>query len=145
MSAYIVNDDHINVLVSYFVGRNPHDGLWLEVNGTYQHLSRDSAAEIARILFAQNVRSVDVRYNEENPAYYTFKYIHQARDVYMASEIAGLIDCLEYQSCETNDYYASHAYHILCLMRKALLDELQEELPERMWGLNQVRTSRVLA
>lgn len=145
MSAYIVSDNHISVLVSYFVGRTPHDGLWLEVNGKYQYLNGDNAAEVARILYAQNVRSVDVRYGEENPAYYAFRYVPRAKDMYSVAEIAGLIDCLEYQSCETRDYYATNAYHIVCLMRKALLHELQEALPERMWSLNEVRSSRAAA
>jgi hypothetical protein len=145
MSAYIVSDNHINVLVSYFVGRNPHDGLWVEIYGTYQYMNRDNATEVARILYAQNVRSVDVRYGEENPAYYSFRFISQAKDVYAVAEIAGLIDCLEYQSCETRDYYATDAYRILCVMRKELLNELQEALPARLWGLIDVRSSRTAA
>ena len=142
MSAYIVSDDHINVLVSYFVGRHATDGLWLEINGTHQHMDRINAVEVARTLFAENVRSVDVRYGEENPAYYTFRYIPQAKDVYAVAEIAGMIDCLEYQSCETTDYFSTKAYCILDRMRKALLDELQDALPERIWSLHEVRTSR---
>ena len=63
---------------------------------------------------AENVRSVDHRYNETNAreAPFTFAEIASARDL-TPVEALKCAHCLEYQSCETEDYQDTAAYLLL--------------------------------
>lgn len=135
MSAFIVNENHINVIVSYFVGSCYPYGLWAKINGEYQYLTRENAAGVAQTLYAQNVRSVDVRYSEENDSTHAFQYVPAAKMRFSIAQIAGALDCLEYQSCETDDYYQTEAYTILTAMRKHLLKQLQEREHADTWEI----------
>lgn len=124
MSAYIMREQDISDIVNYFVNSTASSQLWLPVNGEYNYLTRDNAPEVARILFAENVRSVDTRYNEENSSIFAYKASY---NTVSDKEVAQLIDSLEYQSCETGDYYETEAYKILCNMRKNLLQRVFAE------------------
>jgi len=144
MSAYLVSDDHLNVLVSYFVRWLDSQKLWCKVNDEYIYLTRDNAAAVAYALHRENVRSVDNRYNEANgDERYQFRFIESAHQSYKIAEIAGAIDCLEYQSCERDDYYESEAYGILCSMRKQLLKFVAEEQlgDETTWEISKAKTA----
>lgn len=140
MSAFLCNNDHFNVVTSYFVGEYRDGGLWLEVNGEYGYLTKENAGAVATILRDENVRSLISRYGAQRTGIedysYEFNYEPRAKRNYTELEIAGAIDCLEYQSCESDDYYTTEAYKILCLMRKHLLNELQPE--NKTWEIPEV-------
>ena len=141
MSAYIVSDDHINVVVSYFAGRGD-GGLWAKFGKAYDYVTPDNAHLIAYELHRENVRSVNDRYRETGTdELYEFKYLPHVKDVYSPLEIAGALDGLEYQSCESTDYCESDAWSILCNMRKHLLRQMAErELgDETIWTIDEVK------
>lgn len=142
MSAFIVSENHINVIVSYFVDSRPMYRLYAKINGAYQYLTHENAAKVAQTLYAENVRSVDVRYSEENDSRYTFKYLPMARLHYSIADIAGALDCLEYQSCETDDYYRTEAYALITAMRKRLLKRLQDHEGCDTWEIVEVQPVR---
>ena len=142
MSAFIVNENHVNVIVSYFVDPRPMYRLYAKIDGTYQYLTPENAAQVAQTLYAENVRSVDVRYSEENDSRYTFKYLPMAKLHFSIADIAGALDCLEYQSCETDDYYQTEAYQILTSMRKYLLKRLQERAESDTWEIIEAQPVR---
>jgi len=116
MSAFIVSEKHINTLVGYGSGgQNPvsvrlSDGDYLNFNNS-EHLAR-----AAEILWRENHRSVNYRYDESNePAPYAFKpglYTRQPVDILKAC------DCYDYQACETPDYYETDAARIITALRK---------------------------
>lgn len=143
MSAYIVSENHINVIVSWFVDYRKNNQLWYELNGKYGYMDKAAAGAVARELFAQNVRSVDVRYSEENNSSYVFMYIPHIKLGYGLAEIAGAIDCLEYQSCETDDYHQTDAYKIITAMRKHLLKLVQErDLGDNTtWSIDEIKNT----
>ena len=145
MSAWVLPDEHINVIVSYFTKRNTFDGLWLELEGQYQYLNKDTAPKLAQILYAENIRSINSRYNEETSnEYMGYEYIPQARDVYSVPEIAQALSSYDYQSCETEDYHESEAAKIINLMRKQLLNELVDaEEGIDTWRIDTVKTDGV--
>lgn len=124
MSAYIMSDKDINDIVNYFVNSTASTQLWLRVNGDYEYLTRDNAEQVAGILYLENKRSVDHRYNETNDFDFTYKASY---NTVSDKEVAQLIDSLEYQSCETDDYYTTQAYKMLCNMRKNLLQRIFAE------------------
>ena len=139
MSAYIESPAHIDTIVSYFIDPRPHQGLWLEFSEGYNYMSKDNAADIAAELYAENVKSVDHRYNETNIQDYEFTYIRQARDEYTPAEIAKALDGYEYQSCETPNYYNSRAASIVNSMRKHLLSNLAGYEEADTWSIDTVR------
>ena len=124
MSAYIMSEEQINEIVNYFVNATASTQLWVQVDGEYGYLIRDNAERVAQILYGENVRSVDARYNEANTLSFTYKPTYRTVS---DKEVSQLIDSLEYQSCETDDYYSTQAYKMLCNMRKNLLQRIFAE------------------
>lgn len=124
MSAYIMATEDINNIVNYFVNATASTQLWLLVNGEYVYLTRTNAERVAQILYSENVRSVDHRYNETNARDFIYKPSYRTVE---DREVSQLIHSLEYQSCETDDYYSTEAYKMLCAMRKNLLQRIFAE------------------
>jgi|GEM_PF-2088757 len=112
MSAWIVSHYHVNVMVSWAMAHNvTYEHLGLSV-----HVSPASAA----ILYAQNVRSVDHRYSEKNPSDFKFHSESSALAMLPAA-ILKACHCLDYQSCETEDYYTTEAHTINQAIQHAAL------------------------
>jgi len=124
MSAYIMSEQDINELVNYFVNATASTQLWIPVDSEYNYLTRENAQRVAQILYNENVRSVDARYNETNATDFNYK---PSYNTVSDKEVAKLIDSLEYQSCETDDYYTTEAYRMICNMRKNLLQRVFAE------------------
>lgn len=122
-----MSEKDINDIVNYFVNSTASDQLWLCIDGDYNYLTRDNAEHVADILYRENVRSVDARYNESNAVDFTYKPTY---NTVSDKEVSQLIDSLEYQSCETDDYYETQAYKMLCNMRKNLLQRIFAEEPD---------------
>ena len=140
MSAFIVSDNHINVIVSYFIGDSLEDGLWCETLGQYHYLTQDNAGYVAGVLMAENVRSVNNRYDEQQSSRFKFIYLPRTKELWSVGEIAKAIDCLEYQSCESADYYQTPAYGLLCAMRKHLLKQVAESEGVDLWEITELKT-----
>lgn len=136
MSAYILNDDEINTIVSYFI--DPNHGLdsapYLKIGNSYEYLNAENSAKVASILMAENIRSVNSRYNESTANSYEFEYLPQARKLPVGN-IIGALDCLEYQSCETDDWHTTNAWEIICGLRKHLLKVIAEQEGTYTWGI----------
>ena len=144
MSAWICPDSHINVIVSYFVGQSIYEGLWFELDGNYQYLTKENAEEVAKRLHAENVRSVNARYREETPDEYTgWKYYPQVRGLYSEADIAQAMNSYDYQSCETDDYHDTWAAKTINLMRKDLLRQMTDNVETDTWCIDEVRTDKV--
>ena len=137
MSAYIMNDDEINTIVSYFLNPNNAygEGAWLRLGESeWNNLNRDNAPKVAAILKAENIRSVNAKYGEnDNPAY-VFEYDRNAYKRPMGN-IIGALDCYEYQACETDDWHESLAHEIVQGLRKHLLKTLAEADGTYTWGI----------
>jgi hypothetical protein len=144
MSAYIVSNNHINLIASYFADHRHGEGLWCELDGSYGYLSPlDGTAEkLAHILFDENVRSVNARYTEAQSPEFNYVYLSQARRYYSPEEIARALDCLEYQLCETDDYRQSKAWELMCAMRKDLLDGLAMKAGVDSWSIDELKWNK---
>jgi hypothetical protein len=112
MSAFIVSNEHINALVSYMVTKQI--SYWNEQERV--PVTRFNAEEVGRILLNENVRSVNHRYHgeieedEKNASCaYTFRYRPMPIS---AVQIIKAVHCLDYQSCETDDWETTLAYKI---------------------------------
>lgn len=115
MSAWVVSTNHINAIVRFLEAAKPH----LFANAGRHIIGGNLPAEeygnaIGKLLLAENVRSVNHRYNDHaRPA----KFVYDpAPPPVKPIEALKLIDCLDYQSCERDDWHKSKA----CLILNAL-------------------------
>lgn len=137
MSAFIMSDDEISVIVSYFVHTKATihgEGAWLKIGDKYDYLNYDHAAEVAKILKDENIRSVNARYNDDSASEFNFEYDPTAHKRPVGN-IIGALDCLEYQSCETDDWETTNAYEIIQGLRKHLLKTIAEKEGTYTWGI----------
>jgi len=112
MSAYVVSKKHLATIANFAV---QHD-TWLDdhraTENDYNHIYKTLAAE--------NVRSVCHRYAAEKPETYasflrpSLKGKTPAID---AVAVVKLCDCLDYQSCETDDWETTPACRLLRRIR----------------------------
>lgn len=127
MSAYMVEKNHVLYLAQ---AASDYEAKWMP-NGKDWRIMRRSAPfseimEVAQILWDQNLRSVNYRYNEvggENI------YTISRRDVETAFsldpvQVIKACHCLAYQSCETPDYDETEAGKICKAIEAAAIRHL---------------------
>lgn len=124
MSAYIVEDSVIDALVTY---ARKH------VNRLKYILDKDlSGDELGQILVNENYRSVNHRYRERSEAErYSFR---EYTGPLHAIQVIKACNCLDYQSCENNDYRQTQAATIINEIRKTACTKLPG-YNEGVWGV----------
>jgi hypothetical protein len=113
MSSYIVSDKHINTLISWAGGH----GVWFES----KYVS-ERPAELAQLLYAANVKSVNERYDDENDDAFTFQHIKVDLP---ALHICSLANGLEYQCVDASNYEGSRADQLI----RAIKDKAVRDIP----------------
>ena len=113
MSAFILSDTHINLLLTW-ANRNirPYT---IPVDNGLEELSFgkvDDIQKMAEILRKENVRSVNCRYNETTDPEELKITFHYQSDVTIV-EIIKACHCYDYQACETDDYPTTDAHRII--------------------------------
>lgn len=114
MSAFIVDDIHINAMVSYAIEHRIR--FWNPTAKDSVEITTFNAEEIGRILLDENVRSVCHRYSDiendvkDTAAGYVFKYFATPLT---AVEALKACHCLDYQCCETDDWKTTLACRIV--------------------------------
>lgn len=138
MSAYIMGDQEINEIVSYFIHTRHTihgEGAWLRMGESeWNYLNAENAPKVAAILKAENIRSVNAKYGENESPAYVFEYSPTAHKRPVGN-IIGALECYEYQACETNDWHTSLAHEIVNGLRKHLLKEIAEKDGTYTWGI----------
>lgn len=142
MSAYIVDHDHIDALLSFGIQQN----IRYVVRETQScvEITKQNATEIGRILLTENERSVRCRYpdadaNElpgtigEDAAKYKFRYWPAPGD---AMVILKACDCFDYQAGETDDYDLSLAAVIIRKLREYATSRLPGYSSSPGWNLH---------
>jgi hypothetical protein len=109
MSAFVCSDYHISVLAVYATSRRSD-----YVYHKDERVDLNDAEEIAGILHAQNVRSVNALYREEEQAGFIFdrdalRYV----TIYSSADVIKSAQCYTYQACETDDYQDTLAHRII--------------------------------
>lgn len=117
MSAYVVDPAHIRALVYWATCTHfrDHSGpvtyYW---SGSRRRISGDEA-RVASVLYAENVRSVNSRYNESDTAdgfVYAAPKSAALRNL-RPHDVIGACRCYAYQSCETADWTDTEAHAIV--------------------------------
>lgn len=107
MSVYVVEKSDIALIVE-FAGQNQRSG-------------RIGLSELGQLLWDENVKSVNYRYNESNQAP---RYVHQPVAGIQPMAVLKKIHCLEYQSCEHPEWEKSHAASILKQLERLVIRQL---------------------
>ncbi len=123
MSAFILSNKHINVLVNAVINiANQNDGHIQILND--DKIKLFTLDEAGQALIDQNYRSYNTRYNidnlEQTPIY---KFYYEAK-AYKGVQILKACSCYDYQSCETNDYYETDAHKIIDDIRHLTISNL---------------------
>lgn len=118
MSAFMCDDRHISALACYAAEH-------------LQAIWHRSAQEFAELLHAENVRSVNARYNRSDEPIFTFEFV----DVRNVSQIRVIkaAHCYAYQSCEHDGWEHSEAKRVI----EAIESEAASRLPDydaAPWG-----------
>ena len=144
MSAFEVDETHIDVLLSAALQRVhgstlswyhgeipetlpgealPSHGDYLErLNKTHREVTRDNAGMWGALLVAENRRSVNHRYDEDEieEPYELTRY----EGTFVAAAILKAIDCYEYQSCEHPGWKGSEARSFCEALRGRMIGQL---------------------
>lgn len=146
MSAFICGPDHFKALAVFAVGKRYGS---MRVGPNYFRHDYPPAAQMdgrseadvatfyANILYCENVRSVQSRYSDcehddlpgpiEKPEMLTVTnrdLFELGSGMLKAVDILKMCDCLEYQSCETDDYRNTPAFKLLDRIRGAAIHAL---------------------
>lgn len=145
MSAFICSQEHIKRLAVFASmnqnGRINVDPRYLDLGqvnpAAVERLKNaDLATFYANVLYLENVRSVQHRYPEDTwetlpgpiskPLHCTVsnEEFYRHSDKINAVELLKLCNCIEYQSCETDDYKSSIAWRVLEAIRDAAVRRL---------------------
>lgn len=134
MSAYIVSDDTISVIVKGFEKYGvvyKAENYKPEPSAIIFRQEKNNA--IGQSLLEYNYRSVNVRYNRnDHPHEYVFKDIEIDEGM-----LFGCINCFIYQSCEIPLFYHSVIYSVLNQLRYSMAVSLiKEKGLEIPWGID---------
>ena len=134
MSAYIETFAHINYIAQYAVKRQEH--FHPSPFSYYYQGERKipTVDEIGQILWDENYRSVNYRYNEDNKAP-IFVSMSNTRS-YDPAQIFKAINSLEYQSCETDDWDQTEAAAILDAIRRKACHFIIDQHGSVAWTLD---------
>lgn len=115
MSAWVVSDEHINVLLWAGMRSRPNIPLvWYFGNPTQRgSLDYDTADEVGQMLRNVNIDSVNHRYNGPEPGtgvYPEYRYRQPLCMSWTPVEVLKAIECYEYQTCEIPGWHDSEAY-----------------------------------
>lgn len=135
MSAYVVSDATISVLVDGFMNYGdiyaPYT-FYEAPKGWIIDINEERQA-IGQALLDYNYKSVNYRYGEdEKPRKFMYEVVPES---YKLNRLVGCIHCYNYQACEPDDYYESDIYKALQQLKTNILDREAKKYGELEWGV----------
>jgi hypothetical protein len=140
MSAFVCGPDHFIALAVFATGGRQRKVDPRYVKGIPQGIENLPRQEIgtlyANTLYAANIRSVMARYPEDTvdsipgpcdkpeQIAVTHKHYEHINWVLKPVQILKMLNCLEYQSCEADDWEKSTAFNLLEAIRRAAIRQL---------------------
>jgi hypothetical protein len=111
MSAYILPDFHINALVTWAANKHGSNDASYCWQGSRRDI-RGDVKRIASVLHAENVRSVNARYQECDPAH-GFTYTATSSNILNPIDVIKACHGYDYQACEASGWEESEAKAIV--------------------------------
>jgi hypothetical protein len=130
MSAFLCSDKHISAVVHFI---NVNFSHWRTIGADLP--TTDDPQGVGRVLYAANLFSVDTRYPDkatEELVVWRYKSPVAALDVV---SFLKALDCLEYQSCEPENWEGSRAHRVISWARGCAIAMLPgyDKAP---WGID---------
>ncbi len=130
MSAFLVSREHIQYLVNA-ARHYTRDGSgcisWLSKKTgkwqTFDGWDRALASKVGQILWDANVKSMIVRYGKGISAE-TYKHPRDPEARVENVQVLKAVLCMDYQSCESDDWESSEAHAILEAIKSAAITSL---------------------
>lgn len=127
MSAFLLEDSHFIELAAALTQSATHYDMAKFIADPDGFLPEAYCTKIANILKAENVRSIQARYGDEDdnePPIVVGYSRAMTRKVTNPVHIIKMCDCYDYQSCETDDYEQSIAYGLIRKLRREMIMSL---------------------
>ena len=118
MSAFLVNDKHIDALLTWAIN-TPDYGAPRKLDGMTVY---DQPDLIGQILVDANYRSLSARYGD-NDQPHEYKFRRYPRTL-SPVEVIKACDCLIYQCCEFEEWPTTKAYRMVQDMREGAINSL---------------------
>lgn len=138
MSAYMVSNEHINVMIwkagqREFQHDTPFtftrdDGRVLRITSTAD------ARELGQLLHDANLASVLARYGEWDDLE-PYRYARPTCQTWSALEVISALSCYEYQACEVLGWRESEAYRLIRSLEQHYLRLALREGDVRAWPI----------
>lgn len=139
MSAWVIDFEHINVLVWAGLSREfayDHVLTWYWGNPTRAgRLEHHNATEVGRMLVRANVDSMKACYGDNlDDLVEGYEYRRPRSTSWSRVEILKAIHCFEYQSCEVKDWGTTEAFAFCRHLESAIVRSLPG-YSEAPWGI----------
>ena len=130
MSAFMVDTEHINVMVWAATElASPEDAgpvfTYMSNEGELVRVSRmdrDSMTRAGQMLADANADSIRARYCEDQS--YTYTYTQPTFTGWTQTDVLSALACYEYQACETRTFETSEAGRFCEALRNGLINRL---------------------
>jgi hypothetical protein len=142
MSAYVVNEEHVNYLVAAAEQFGRTSPIYC---GDYR-AAGDEKTRVARALMSANIKGVSHCYRGESleslpgpvdkPDVETMEYRKPKTAIKWQTVIKAL-DGYEYQSCDAPDFYGSDAFHFCYRLRRRVIDSLPDMYEAEGWSIDE--------
>ena len=156
LANYLINEPHLTYTDGFDKIVSINGKRYCVNSAAYgpRHNGRLFSWNLALELAVQNIRSCEARYPDAGPAggflavsvdYWlttveeTTKKKEGKKTTYYPEDLRHfeeMIDSMEYQSCETDDYYNSHAYWLLAEARRILLKDWGRRFKDALKALD---------
>ena len=142
MSAYVVEAEHINVLLwaAHKGFRKPLGNLtWIYDNPIRVHqLTDDNLDQVGQMLVDANTASVNYCYfNHPVQEPYEYRYTRPLHTSWSVVEVLKALQCYEYQACEPKDWQHTEAYAFCRELQNMLIQALHGYDPAP-WGITRI-------
>jgi hypothetical protein len=147
MSAFVVNNETINLIINW-AHQNIKGGSHVLHEGTpefprgahgyvtFDFSDRKECEKIGQMLLNENYQSVNARYRENDQAE---KFIFKLAFVPATLDVRAIkqVFCLEYQSCEHDQWENSLAKKVLSLIKNSMTRKILDKngYQDEPWGL----------
>lgn len=150
MSAFMVSNEHINVLV-WAAGRDRHGSTGNAFRHTTTEAGRHLCAattagrkELGQMLWQGNLDSLRARYGDSETAE-PYRYSQPRHLDWSPLEVLQALDCYEYQACEVRDWAASEVYEVCQALRLHYIDQATAASGSRVWAVEENSIPAALA
>lgn len=120
MSAFVVENNHINAILNYLHEHSKKNTCKYVSN--YNLTDHEDLTKIGQILLDENIRSVAFRYKAKTELIFAdfatsqqqkFDFVLNQKQKFTSIQILKALHCLEYQSCESPCFKSTQAYELI--------------------------------